>query len=50
MGAWVNIDCPETGCSYRTTFRLGMGEEDDPDAYDERVHVLGGEHPNHPES
>lgn len=48
MGAQVEFRCPVEDCRYRTYLRLGMGEEADNDAHDERLRMLRNEHPNHP--
>jgi hypothetical protein len=47
MGATLPFHCPVEGCQYSTSFRLGMGEEMDPDAHEERAAILREEHPDH---
>jgi hypothetical protein len=48
MGATTPFHCPADGCTYSTSFRLGMGEETDGDANRDRHETLRREHPNHP--
>ena len=48
MGLTTPFSCPIPGCDYKASFRLGMGEELDPEAHAEREAILRVEHPNHP--
>lgn len=48
MGASVKFHCPADYCAYWGVFRLGMGEEMDPAAANERTAILEREHPDHP--
>lgn len=48
MGATFPFTCSVEGCSYATSFRLGMGEELSTHAHAERLETLRAEHPNHP--
>lgn len=48
MGANLTFKCPVEGCDYKSDFRLGMGQEEDPAEHAKRVEILRREHPAHP--
>jgi hypothetical protein len=45
MGVSISVECPVEGCSYRETFRLGMGAETK--GTGAQAAELRAEHPNH---